>query len=410
MNRSKLKDKSASFLIIGAGAVGSGVAYTLAKAGFKNVTVLERENDVAKVTTSQGAGLCGQVRNSIDRVRLAMRSVATFRELQKDSVAPPEWREVGSLRIALSDEKKQDFVKLASICQGVGLNTSWLSAEETVEKCPAIDVNEIAGSLWCPSDGYLTPYRLVKSYERQCIKMGCNFVMGVEVNSFLMDGSQIQGVVTQKGDFEADFTILAAGAHAYPLALKAGLELPVVPVRHAYFVTTPLTDWDPDWPCLRIPEMSIYGRVSNGSLLLGGWERVGHSMDPRQLASEENSPSIRTDWGVLLKFERDFAKLVPNILGAQKAKVAKGWPTFTPDGHFIIGESTKRPGLVMAVGCNAHGISGSAGIGSLLLEALTSETPSNYVTSLSPDRFSENCDWSSSVKEARSVYEHYYSD
>ncbi len=230
MSRSKLKDKSASFLIVGAGAIGCGVAYALAKAGFQNVTVLERESDVAKVTTAQGAGLCGQVRNSVDRVRLAMKSVETFRELQKDSVAPPEWREVGSLRIALSEEKKAQFIHLGQVCESAGLETSWLSAEETVEKWPALSASEIVGSLWCPSDGYMTPYRVAKSYERQCIKMGCRFVMGVEALSFLSEGNRIRGVVTQRGEYEADYTIIAAGAHAYPLALKAGVELPATPV------------------------------------------------------------------------------------------------------------------------------------------------------------------------------------
>ena len=73
MNPSRVKDFNTSFVVVGAGAVGCGVAYTLAKAGFRNITVLEREDDVAKVTTSQGAGLCGQVRNSADRVKLAMK-------------------------------------------------------------------------------------------------------------------------------------------------------------------------------------------------------------------------------------------------------------------------------------------------------------------------------------------------
>ena len=70
--------------IIGGGAIGCGVAYSLASAGKSDVLVLEREGDVGQVTTAQGAGLCGQVRSSVDRVRLAMHSVHTFRELQRD--------------------------------------------------------------------------------------------------------------------------------------------------------------------------------------------------------------------------------------------------------------------------------------------------------------------------------------
>ena len=408
MNPSRVKDFNTKFVVVGAGAVGCGVAYTLAKAGYRHITVLEREDDVAKATTSQGAGLCGQVRNSADRVRLAMKSVETFRELQKDSVVQPEWREVGSLRIALTEEKKQEFLGLKEVCGQAGLVTEWLDPRQTVEKWPMINAEALVGSLWCPTDGYMTPYRVAKSYERQCMKLGVRFKMGVTVSSFLKENQRICGVSTSQGEIEADYVINAAGAHAYTLSLQAGLELPAVPVRHEYFVTAPMKGLDPEWPCFRAPEMSIYGRVSQEALLLGGWERVGQSYDPRKLDLTQPNPSIRSDWGVLLQFERDFAQLAPSVLGAQKSRVAKGWPTFTPDGQFIIGESTAAPGLIMAGGCNAHGISGSAGIGALLLESIVSDSPSDYVKSLSPDRFSGSPDWQDAIKKSRGIYENYY--
>src|SRR5690242_2794984 len=96
---------NAEIVIVGGGAIGCGVAYSLAKAGKKDILLVERAPDVAQVTTAQGAGLCGQARSSVGRIKLAMHSVATFRELQKDPEAPPDWHEVGSLRIALSEKR-----------------------------------------------------------------------------------------------------------------------------------------------------------------------------------------------------------------------------------------------------------------------------------------------------------------
>src|SRR5580765_1582537 len=92
----------AKYVIVGGGAVGCGVAYLLAEAGCKDILLVERADDLGKVTTSQGAGLCGQPRDAVERIKLAMRSVATFRKLQKESEVKPDWHEVGSLRIALS--------------------------------------------------------------------------------------------------------------------------------------------------------------------------------------------------------------------------------------------------------------------------------------------------------------------
>ena len=89
--------------------------------------------------------------------------------------------------------------------------------------------------------------------------------------------------------------------------------------------------------------------------------------------------------------------------------IAKGWPTFTPDGRFIIGESSRVKGFVMAGGCNAHGISGSGGIGRLLVESLLDPNPSPYVRGLSPDRFTESpWSWDKARVQAARVYETYY--
>ena len=89
--------------------------------------------------------------------------------------------------------------------------------------------------------------------------------------------------------------------------------------------------------------------------------------------------------------------------------MGKGWPTFTPDGQFIIGESAQVPGFVMAGGCNAHGISGSGGIGKLLVESLLEDKLSDYVKALSPDRFAEGSwNWEEASVQALRVYETYY--
>jgi hypothetical protein len=86
--------------------------------------------------------------------------------------------------------------------------------------------------------------------------------------------------------------------------------------------------------------------------------------------------------------------------------VFRGWPTFTPDGRFIIGPSSQLSGFVMAGGCNAHGVSGSAGIGRHVVESMSEDTPSDYVRSLSPDRFASNgWNWETARRDAQHYYE-----
>jgi glycine/D-amino acid oxidase-like deaminating enzyme len=395
-------------VVVGGGAIGLGVAYSLARAGRTDVLLLERERDVAQVTTSQGAGLCGQVREDVDRVRLAMHSVATFRELQEDPDAAPDWHEVGSLRVAISTERVEELRRLQAVAEQAGLEVALLGRDEAASLWP-LDFSKVAAVLWCPSDGFMTPLAVANAYEHQCRRMGVRFGLGTAVTGVTVKDDRVVAVQTDRGDVRCDVVIDAAGAHAYHVARLAGLELPVFPVRHEYYDTVPLPGLRPELPCLRIPELTLYGRAVGDSLRLGGWEADALSLDPRSLAADEPPPAVEPDLPVLDGFEHAFARLYPDARGAARRRVGKGWPTFTPDGRFVIGESSRVRGFALAAGCNAHGISGSAGIGRLLVESLFDEQPSDYVRSLSPDRFTETSwDWAAARRSAQRVYETYY--
>jgi len=407
MTMSELPDSE--IIIIGGGAVGCGVAYALSKAGRKDILLLERAADVGQATTSQGAGLCGQVRDSAERIRLAMHSVATFRELQRDSEAKPDWHEVGSLRIAFSGKRVEEFRRLKAAADAAGLEANLIDNAEAKSRWPLMDFASVKSVLWCPSDGYMAPTRVVKAYEHQCRKRGVRFATSTIVEEIICRDGRVTGVKTNHGSAECRYVINAAGAHAYHMARLAGLELPIVPVRHEYFVTVPMSGLTPDLPCFRVPELTLYGRVRDGGLLLGGWEPHSLHTDPRSFAMQGEPPPVTPDWKVLNSFEQSFTQLFPTAEGAEKKTVGKGWPTFTPDGRFIIGESSRVKGFVMAGGCNAHGISGSGGIGKLLTESLLDPKPSDYVKSLSPDRFTETkWNWDEAQKQAVRVYETYY--
>ncbi len=396
-------------IVVGGGAIGCAVAYALAKAGKPDVLVLERADDLGLVTTSQGAGLCGQVRDSAERVRLAIHSVATFRELQQDPDVKPDWHEVGSLRIALSDSRAEEFRRLQATCDETGLEVAMIDPDEATRRWPSMDFAPAKAVLWCPSDGWMTPRCVVKAYEHQCRRLGVRFETSVLVEEIVVQQGRVTSVKTNHGSADCRYVINAAGAHAFHVAKLVGLELPIVPVRHEYFVTVPMPHLAPDLPCFRIPELGLYGRVRDGGLLLGGWEPSALDTDPHAFSLQGAPPGVIPDWGVLDTFEEDFARLFPGVKGAVKSVVGKGWPTFTPDGRFIIGESSRVKGFVMAGGCNAHGISGSAGIGRLLVESLFDANPSTYVKSLSPDRFTEtNWTWEDARKQAKRVYETYY--
>lgn len=406
---SDLDHREYEFVIVGGGAVGCGVALSLACAGKADVLVVERDENLGAVTTSQGAGLAGQMRTSVERTQLAMHSVKNFRELEEQAAVKPEWREVGSLRIALSEAAVAQFEHLKAVADECGLESEFLDGAAAETRWPGMDFSGVRAVLWCPSDGSMKPTSVVNSYRSECERMGVQFATGTAVQEIILHEGTVTGVRTSRGDVRCRYLVNAAGAHAYHLARLAGLELPIVPVRHEYFVTVDLPGLEPTFPCFRIPDLTLYGRVDGSGLLLGGWEPTALAADPRNYAIEQSAPPIDPDWDVLGTFEEKISVLFPGAVNAPKSRVGKGWPTFTPDGNFLIGESSHVPGFVMAGGCNAHGISGSGGIGKLLVESLLDDEPSAYAKSLSPDRFTPGeWNWDEATVQARRTYETYY--
>ena len=404
---SELSD--AEIVVVGGGAVGVAAADALARAGKRDILLIEQEPSLAAVTTAQAAGLVGQVRSSIDRVRLAMWSVATFSELERQEDARPNWRQVGSLRIAATRERAEEFRRLRKVAGEAGLEVELIDAAEAARRWPGMRFERATAILWCPTDGYLQPYDLTMAYQQRARRNGVRFATGVRLEQIRIERGQVAGIVTNRGPVRCEMVVNAAGAHAYHVAQLAGLELPIIPVRHEYFISVPISGIRPDLPAFRVPDQTLYGRPDVNSLLLGGWEPEALSLDPRSYALGQAPPAIEEDWPVLSHFAELMRPFHPAAGEAGLRRVMSGWPTFTPDGRFIIGESRRVKGLVMAGGCNAHGVSGSAGIGRHLVEALMEKEPSAYVRSLSPDRFTETSwDWAEARRQAQEIYETYY--
>ena len=399
----------AEIVVIGGGAVGCAVAYSLAQAGKTDVLLVEKELSLAAATTPQAAGLVGQVRGSVERTRLAMWSVETFSQLQQDENVNPGWRQVGSLRVALCDERVDEFRHMKAVADEAGLDVEFIDNNVAKQKWPVIDFGRAKAVLWCPSDGYLQPSDLTMAYVHHARRMGARFQTNAAAVDVVVKEGRVSAVETTQGRIECQIVVNAAGAHAYHIAKSVGLDLPIVPVRHEYFVTVEAEGLDPNLPVVRIPDSTLYLRAEVNALLCGGWEPRGVSVQPQEFGLSANPPAIDPDWDVLGEFAELLQPELPQVSQLGVRSVFKGWPTFTPDGRFIIGESSVVKGFYMAGGCNAHGVSGSAGIGRHLVESMLEPDPSPYVKSLSPDRFAEQpWDWESARQQAQHYYETYY--
>jgi glycine/D-amino acid oxidase-like deaminating enzyme len=398
--------RDAEVTIVGGGAIGCAVAYRLARAGYRDIQIIER-GELGAATSSQAAGLVGQVRSSKERTRLAMSSVAVYSAIERETGYPADWRQTGSLRIAMTRERVQEFRAMAGVAAAAGLEVEFLGPGRLAGLFPPLDTRPAKAALWCPTDGYLQPHSLVMAYAQAARDRGVTIAAHTTLTDITVTRGAVTGIRTSNGSAATGMVINAAGPWAGAVAALAGAELPVVPVRHEYFVTVPQEGWHGGLPVLRIPDIRIYARAEVHGILCGGWEADGLSLDPRAVAVGQPL-AVSPDWDVLSGFAADFARFVPAVTAAEIRAVFRGFPAFSPDGRFIVGPVPGIRGFVMAAACNAHGVSGSAGLADSVLESLQPD-PSPYVRSLSPARFMpRDWAWESARDRAELIYETYY--
>jgi glycine/D-amino acid oxidase-like deaminating enzyme len=337
-----------------------------------------------------------------------MAAAQVYRNFERDAGYPMDYRECGAVRLALSDTSVRELEQIADTAAVTGLPVEFLSPRRLREVYPALEATgAVKAALWSPTDGYLQPNSLVSAYVSAAKDLGVTVAAHAAVTAIEVREGSVRSVSTDAGRYRTEQVIIAAGPWSAALARMAGLELPVVPVLHEYFVTEPVPGWHGGLPCLRIPEVQVYARGEGERVLCGGFENRATSVDPRDVSAGSRLPA-RPDWDVLGGFAASLGEFVPALAGAGVAATFQGWPAFTPDGRFVVGPVSAVRGLAIAAGCNAHGVSGSAGIAMYLVESLGGD-PSPYVRSLSPDRFvPRTWSWDEARRQAQAVYETYY--
>ncbi|HEY7015301.1 MAG TPA: FAD-dependent oxidoreductase [Streptosporangiaceae bacterium] len=399
--------RDAEITIVGGGAIGAAAAYFLAREGRRDIQLLERRG-LCEATSSQAAGFVGQARPTVDRARLTMAATEIYRTFERDTGYTMDYKECGAVRLALSETSVAELQQIAETAAVTGLPVEFLTHAQLRDIYPVLErTGTVKAALWSPTDGYLQPNSLVNAYVSAARDLGVTVVTNAPVTAIEIADGAVRSVSTESGRYRTDQVIIAAGPWSAALARLAGLELPIVPVLHEYFVTEPVPGWHGDLPCLRIPEVQVYARGESNRVLCGGFENRGTSIDPREV-SVTSALRARPDWDVLGGFAGSLAGFAPALAGAGVAATFQGWPAFSPDGRFVVGPVSAVRGLVLAAGCNAHGVSGSAGLALHLVESLSGD-PSPYVRSLSPDRFVPRT-WSfeDARREAQAVYETYY--
>src|SRR5947209_2440072 len=282
-------------VVVGGGITGASVAYHLAKAGWHDVVLLEKD-ELTSGSTCHAAGLVTQFNPSPTMMRFRRYSIELYQELGV-------FETVGSLRFASSKDHMMELQRGVSRARGIGLDAELISATEAARLMPAITTESLYGAVWVPGDGHLDPHTATHALAAASRKLGAGVhtfrrVTGIE----LSDQGVVRAVETDGGRIETEVVVVAGGIWGPQLAAMAGAFVVSTPVdhQHAALLAVRGHEMPHDMPCFRDPDNLIYGKPEAGGVVLGGyesnpvarwidgvpWDHAGTSLPPNQARFE----------------------------------------------------------------------------------------------------------------------------
>lgn len=371
--------KGYEVIIVGGGIIGCSIAYHLASKGVRRVLVLER-NEIGSGSTSRSAAGVRQQFSTELGVRMMMESVRMFLRFKDEVGVDPVFRQVGYLFLASSHEHLNVFRRNVELQRSLSLDVYLLEDAESVRSIlPQLNVEDVVGGTYCPSDGFVGPNEVCRGYASAARRLGVDIWEHSPVTSIAVGDDSVKVRAGGEGrELEAGLLIVAAGAWSGQVGSMAGVELPIVPSKRYIFMTGPFSGLSDTMPMVMDVGQGIYMRKETGCVLIG----LGDMGDTQGF-------DIRLDWskaGVAVE------RAVHRVPGLASATLARGWAGLfeqTPDHNPIIGRMPGMDRLYVCAGFSGHGVMHSPIVGRLVAEDIVDGKPSLDISPLSYRRFQE---------------------
>ena len=367
--------ESADVVIVGGGVMGCALAYQLARREV-DVLLLERET-----LGSQSTGRCaGGVRQQFSmeaNVRLQRLSVQLFENFEQETGHAADFRQIGYLFVLTLPQQVEDFRHNMEMWHRVGLTEArWVDPSEAARMVPVLNVEDVLGCTFCPSDGIASPADVTSGYAEASRRHGARLKEGVEVVGIDVAGGRVQGVRTSAGDVASRVVFNCAGAWSSSIGRMAGLEIPVLPYRRHVAVTGTFPAVPRSNPMTVDFQTSLYFHPEGDGVLIGMSDRI-------------EGPGYATDvnWTFLEKMFEQASRRAPALAGAGIKTAWAGLYETTPDHQAILGPVPEIEGFWCAAGFSGHGFMQAPAAALLLSQLLLDQRSDIDITPFAFTRF-----------------------
>lgn len=357
----------AEIVVIGGGIIGCSTAYHLARDHKANVILLE-QGTLTSGSTWHAAGLVGQLRSSASITRVLKYSVDLYKGLEAETGLATGWKMTGCLRLATNQDRWTEFRRLATTARSFGMDMHLLTPQEVKAMWPLMEVGDLVGASWLPTDGQASPSDITQSLARGARMHGAKIVENVRVTGFDIEDGRIRRVRTTLGDIACEKVVNCAGQWARQVGAMAGINVPLQPVKHQYIITETVPGLATDAPTIRDPDRRTYFKEEVGGLVMGGYEPNPQPWTTGDVPDEWAYRLFDDDFD---HFEQHMVEAIARVPALEKVGVKQminGPESFTPDGNFILGVAPECSNMFVGAGFNAFGIASGGGAGWVLAQ------------------------------------------
>lgn len=370
---SELPDR-ARVVIVGAGIIGTSIAYHLTREGETDVVLVERGR-LSNGTTWHAAGLVSQVRATHALTALSRINAETYERLPSETGVETGLRRVGAVTVARTEGRMQEILYGVGMARDAGVDVEVLEPAAVKDLWPAAVVDDLVGAVLFPTDGTVNPGDATMAFAKGAVDRGARYAPGVDVVGFRADGEgRVTGLDTSRGAIEAETVVLASGLWTSELARKAGASVALYPAEHVWVMTEEAQGARPEAPFLRDLDASLYIRHYRGRYVIGAFEPNGKPRRPADIPTD-GFAEFGPDWDHFAPVLAGARERVPEIETIGFTHYLRAPESFTPDSTFQLGYVPDVPGLFVAAGFNSQGIIFGPGAGSAAAQWIVAGHP-----------------------------------
>ena len=384
----------AKAIVIGGGVVGCSVLYHLAKAGWKDIILIER-SELTSGSSWHAAGGFHTLNGDPNVAKLQAYTVGLYKELEELSGQSCSLHLTGGVMMADSPER-MDFLRMTH-ARGrcLGMETELITPLEAKAMFPLMDESHFVGALWDPVEGHLDPSGTTHAYAKAAQVLGAEIELRNPVLEITQDTDGIWNVVTKNGTIKTEHVVNAGGLWAREVGRMVGLELPLLAMEHMYLLTDDMpevTEFNSETGRELVGVIDfkgeIYTRQERNGLLLGTYEKACKPWSPINTPWDFGHELLQPDLDRITPSLEVGFKHFPAFEKAGIKQIINGPFTFAPDGNPLIGPV---PGLTNYWSACAvmAGFSQGGGVGLALANWMVDGDPGFDVFAMDVSRFGE---------------------